>query len=432
MRLPHLPKPRLPKPRLPQNSLAAKKISGFVQAILRERMQEKSAFPWRSGCRLSVLHDGDAFYGRLLQCFALARRNIFIELYWFESGVVAERVFEALAAAVKRGVAVYCILDDIGSYGLTKKDRERLRIAGVFLRFYNPVQTRAIFQNLRRDHRKVFIVDTHFAFVGGPGVADPFIGQAGAPCWRDVLFELQGPIVVDFYDYFTQFWRSFSDQSIPIEPGLDSVTCSDLDSAVLAHHQNCKAARLVLGFGERRQQIKINGLKAIRRAKNEVWYFTGYFYPSWKLRRALRQAAGRGVVVKLLLPGPYSDHPFFAEAGRYYYRYLLRHGVQIFEYQPRFQHMKLLLCDDWVSFGSSNLDRWNQRWNLEANVEVLDADFVCALRQEFVSDFSHAKAIEPALWLDRPWWRRVKTYLIYRISLGVELWLSRRRWRRKG
>jgi phosphatidylserine/phosphatidylglycerophosphate/cardiolipin synthase-like enzyme len=145
------------------------------------------------------------------------------------------------------------------------------------------------------------------------------------------------------------------------------------------------------------------------------------------LRRALRQAARRGVEVKLLLPGPHSDHPWFAEAGRYYYRYLLAHGVQIYEYQPRFQHMKLLVCDDWVSFGSCNQDRWNQRWNLEANVEVQDAQFATELREIFATDFGQAELIAPDYWRARPWWRRLKTYFLYRVSLALELWLARKK-----
>ena len=49
---------------------------------------------------------------------------------------------------------------------------------------------------------------------------------------------------------------------------------------------------------------------------------------------------------------------------------LLRHGVRIFEYQPRFMHQKVVLCDHWATIGSTNLDRWNLRWNLEVNQET--------------------------------------------------------------
>lgn len=444
-----LPKPRMLEPMLSKaefykRAMSAQKLARTALAKWRQRIQLRAEYPWRNDAHISVLHDGDAIYTRLLSCFAQAQSHIFIELYWFESGEVTQRFIDVLRGAVARGVAVYCLFDDIGSFGLTPKDRALMCEAGIQLIFYNPVRARALFQNLRRDHRKVFIVDDAHAFVGGPGVADDFLMRPGQMPWRDVLFELRGPIVQDFIDYFVHFWHKCSGLSLVL-PSYQHVShdsgtgggyvrageCSGgeapSDNKGNAH-VNCGAARLVLSFGERRQHIKMNGLKAIRRAEREVWFFTGYFYPSWKLRRALRKAAARGVEVKLILPGHLSDHPLFAEAGRYYYRYLLMHGVKIFEYQPQFWHMKMLLCDGWVSFGSSNLDRWNQRWNLEANVEVSDPQFVKNLRQEFLPDFDRAQAVLPEQWLGRPWWQRLKTYLYYRVSLAVELWLARRKW----
>ena len=59
-----------------------------------------------------------------------------------------------------------------------------------------------------------------------------------------------------------------------------------------------------------------------RRAR--VWIATAYFIPPWKIRRALKKAVGRGVDVRLLLPGPVTDHPAVRHAGRRYYQRLLR------------------------------------------------------------------------------------------------------------
>ena len=73
-----------------------------------------------------------------------------------------------------------------------------------------------------------------------------------------------------------------------------------------------------------------------------------------------------------MLPGPVTDHPAVRWMGRWHYERMLRNGVRIFEYQPRFLHAKVLLCDARVSIGSTNADRWNYHWNLEANQEVDD------------------------------------------------------------
>lgn len=61
--------------------------------------------------------------------------------------------------------------------------------------------------------------------------------------------------------------------------------------------------------------------------------------------------------------------------------------MRIFEYQPRFLHLKMVLVDDWVSVGSCNFDHWNLRFNLDANVEALDPDFTRAVTASFIEDF---------------------------------------------
>jgi phosphatidylserine/phosphatidylglycerophosphate/cardiolipin synthase-like enzyme len=162
-------------------------------------------------------------------------------------------------------------------------------------------------------------------------------------------------------------------------------------------------------------------LNHIRSAERTVWLATAYFIPAWRIRRALRNAARRGVDVRLLLPGPHTDHPAIRHAGRRFYGRLLANGVRIFEYQPRFLHSKVFLCDHWVSIGSSNLDRWNLRWNLEANQEIDDSAFAGQVRAMFEADFRESIECRYAQWRKRPWSARARERLWGR----VDLWLHR-------
>jgi phosphatidylserine/phosphatidylglycerophosphate/cardiolipin synthase-like enzyme len=93
-------------------------------------------------------------------------------------------------------------------------------------------------------------------------------------------------------------------------------------------------------------------IRALRGAKLRIWLATPYFLPTWKVRRALRKAAARGVEVRLLLSGRHTDNPPVRFAGERYYPKLLKAGVQIFEYRPRLLHLKMELVADWVSVGS--------------------------------------------------------------------------------
>ena len=174
------------------------------------------------------------------------------------------------------------------------------------------------------------------------------------------------------------------------------------------------------------KELKRSLLKHIRAAERRVWIATAYFIPSRKIRRALKQAARHGVDVRLLLPGRHTDHPAIRHAGRRYYARLLRHGVRIFEYQPRFLHTKLLLCDDWFSTGSSNIDRWNLSWNLEANQESDDQALADRVQSLLEADFNTSREYVFSEWRHRGWfWRSLEWFWG-----KVELWLERHSQRR--
>jgi phosphatidylserine/phosphatidylglycerophosphate/cardiolipin synthase-like enzyme len=156
-----------------------------------------------------------------------------------------------------------------------------------------------------------------------------------------------------------------------------------------------------------RREVQQSLLNQVRRSRQRIYLATAYFVIPRKVRRALKRAARRGVTVLLLLPGPISDHPSVRHMARRFYFGLLRHGVRIHEYQPRFLHCKMILCDDWASIGSSNIDRWNLRWNLEANQEILDPEFSRQLQAMFESDLEETQEITYEEWCQRKWYRRI-------------------------
>ncbi|HLD13314.1 MAG TPA: phospholipase D-like domain-containing protein, partial [Burkholderiales bacterium] len=104
----------------------------------------------------------------------------------------------------------------------------------------------------------------------------------------------------------------------------------------------------------------------------------------------------------------------------------LRHGVRIFEYQPRFLHQKVTVCDDWVSLGSANLDRWNLRWNLEANQEIANPAFAHNTCTMLERDFSEATECHYKTWRQRSWHARLLEWLWGMVDQLLER-LGRRR-----
>jgi phosphatidylserine/phosphatidylglycerophosphate/cardiolipin synthase-like enzyme len=166
-----------------------------------------------------------------------------------------------------------------------------------------------------------------------------------------------------------------------------------------------------------------NGVvRRIDSARGRAWIMSAYFVPSRRFRKALRRAARRGVDVRLLVPGPLTDHPWVRHAARRYYGKMLRSGVKIFEYQPRMLHAKMIVCDDWVSIGSSNLDRWSFKWNLEANQEVQDAGFADCAAAVFESDCAHSEMLSRRSWPQRAWVGRLQERIAGVLDRMLDRW----------
>ena len=369
----------------------------------------KHQFPWRPGNRFELLVDGHEFFPRMRAAIAHARHSVLFEIYLFESGAVASLFIEALAQAAARGVVVKVLADGFGATRLTRADRERLTGAGVDLAFYNPIRLRQWLMNLFRDHRKLLIVDGEVAFVSGTGLADEFDDpHRPERSWRETTVCIRGPVLADWQNLFQHVWNLHSGNTL------------NLMAPPAAANPDGMVGRVAPTGSLLVQDIRRSLYARVRQAGQRVWLSTAYFVPSRKLLRALKRASRQGADVRLLLSGPHTDHPAVRHAGRRFYSGLLRYGIRIFEYQPRFLHAKTLLCDQWASLGSSNFDRWNLRWNLEANQEINDARFaeaVCAMLEE---DFRQCTEIDRKRWRQRPWRVRLRQHLWGR----ADLWLD--------
>jgi cardiolipin synthase len=139
-------------------------------------------------------------------------------------------------------------------------------------------------------------------------------------------------------------------------------------------------------------------ISAIDNAEKEVRIMNPDFVPHEELRRALRDAARRGVDVTLILPG-HSDSWLAYYAGRSYYADLLQAGVHIYERKNRILHAKSATVDGvWSTVGSTNLDWRSLLHNDEINVVVLDPDFASQLNGVFRGDLANSDEITREAW----------------------------------
>jgi len=359
------------------------------------------AFPWREGNRIRFLVDGEQFFPVILDAIEQAEKYILMEMYLFESGEIADKFIEIFVAASQRGVSVQLLVDAYGSLALSKADKKKLTSAGVQLVFYNPLMFKKLKQNLFRTHRKYLVLDGKKVFVGGAGITDYFHGK---DAWRETVVEVQGSVVADWQTLFARNFKQWSDSSVS-QPALPSDDAGNV------------SARLAYTTGGSRLEIKKVLLERMGNSQQSIWLASAYFIPSRKTRRALRKAALNGKDVRLLLPGEVTDHPAVRYASRRYYARLLRFGVRIFEYQGRFTHTKMVLIDDWLTIGSCNMDRWNFRWNLEANQEIEDEDATNQARKIMQDDFANCTEIIYYEWANRSRMQRLKEWAWGRLDV---------------
>lgn len=368
-------------------------------------------FPWRDGNRFTLLSDGRQFFPRMLDAIAAAERSICIELYLVGAGAVFTRFQEALAAAVRRGVRVRMLLDHFGSLELPPPQHAELQRQGIELALYNRLRWRAGLRNLFRDHRKLLVVDDRVAFTGGAGLTDEFLdGKDGEPPWHELMVEARGPVVADWRALFERGWE-----------GSNSIRRAAGATPAPPIEQGTQRGRVVASSGPRTHLVMQSLYRRLRETRQRLWLVTPYFVPSWKLRRELTKAAERGVDTRILVPGPRTDHPALRQASHRFYARLLKNGVRIFEYQPRFIHAKVALCDRWVSIGSTNFDRWNFHWNLDANQEIEDEAFALTVLALLEQDFAASLELHYDTWQQRAWWWR----LLERITGAIDRRLSR-------
>lgn len=361
-----------------------------------------AVFPWRGDNSFRLLIDGPEYFASMLKAIEAAERRVDLELYLVEDGECLEQMTQALENAAQRGVRVRCLFDGFGCLKMGQASRERLAAAGVELRVYNPLSLRLKFRNLHRDHRKILLVDGHKGYVGGAGVTDEFWNpKKTEDHWHEVMVEMTGPLLQDWQVLFDSQWVHCLKRRIwqlPLPQKAPQIPVLPDGSGL---------GRVAYAAARQHRDILHSLLHNLAHAKKRIWLATPYFLPTGRVRRALIRAARRGVEVRLLLTSRNTDHPPVRYAGQRFYPRLLRAGVRIYEYQPHFSHMKMVLVDDWVSIGSCNFDHWNLRWNLEANLEAIDAPLTAQVVQSFERDFAQSLEIDLRRWYARPFYLRL-------------------------
>jgi cardiolipin synthase len=122
----------------------------------------------------------------------------------------------------------------------------------------------------------------------------------------------------------------------------------------------------------RKNEISSTYVELFRTAQSHITIMCSYFLPGKIIRRLLRNAAKRGVQIKVITAGP-SDVMISKNAERWMYDWLIRNNIELYEYQPTVLHAKVAVCDsEWFTIGSYNLNNISAYASIELNLDVSD------------------------------------------------------------
>ena len=104
--------------------------------------------------------------------------------------------------------------------------------------------------------------------------------------------------------------------------------------------------------------------------------------------------------------------------------------MEIYEYQPQVLHAKLIIVDDAVYAGSSNLDQRSLRINYEMMIRFADREMAAEARDIFAESLVHCRRVEWRAWCEsRTFWQRLKSRVAYFLLVQIDPYLAGRQWR---
>ena len=341
------------------------------------------------GNDFELLINGEMAFDAMFRAIDEASDYILIQFYIVRDDDLGGRLKAHLTKAARRGVTVWFMADAIGSHSLPHTYLRDLEAAGVNLVDRGSQRgPKHRFTLNFRNHRKTVIADGRIAFTGGLNVGDEYIRPTKAfGNWRDTHIKLIGPVVQQLQLTYAQDWHWLTE-----EPILDLLNWAPRPAPA------DRAALIVpTGPGDTTENGSMMFFSAIAAAKERVWIASPYFVPDLDVVAALKNAALRGVDVRILVPDVV-DHYLPWLASFAYFDDLRRVGVKVLQYSGGFMHQKTFVVDETLAaVGTTNMDNRSFRLNFETMALFFDHKAAAAVSAMLEEDFKHARRLQLGL-----------------------------------
>jgi cardiolipin synthase len=348
--------------------------------------------PFLGGNHVELLIDGEATFRSILEGIDAAEDYVLFQFFIVHDDELGREVKSRLIKKAERGVRVYFLYDEVGSYDLPRRYKNELRDAGVEVYDFHTRQGPGNrFQINFRNHRKVVVVDGRAAWIGGHNVGDEYLGKSPKfGDWRDTHVRIDGPAALAAQFSFAEDWYWAAGVVPELNWTPEPVPAGD-------------AAVLIVPSGpaDEVETAALMFIHAINSAQERIWIASPYFVPDEAVVAALQLAGLRGVDVRILIPDK-PDHLMVYLAAFSYFDDAGRTGVNFFRYTDGFLHEKAMLIDDSAAtIGTANFDNRSFRLNFEITAVFTDPDFVSQVERMFEADFARSKPVEDGEYTDK-------------------------------
>ena len=382
--------------------------------IVRQLREEGIRFSDNNS--VTLLMSGQEKFDDMFCAIRQARSSVHLEYFNFRNDSIASLLFDLLAEKAKEGVEVRALFDGFGNDSnnqpLLKKHIKAIRKRGIEIYEFDPIRFPWINHVLHRDHRKIVVIDGQIAYTGGMNVADYYInGTPQVGEWRDMHCRIDGDEVNTLQAIFLRIWNKTARQNVHgakyfrgIREGyyfhdLKPDTC-------------CTAGHKMVGIINREPRtsnkiIRQFYFNAINDAKDSIKLVNPYLTLTGKLKRALKRAVKRGVKVEVMVSAK-SDIPLTPDCVFYNVHKLMKHGVDVYIYEPGFHHTKIIMVDGlFCTVGSANLNSRSLRFDYEENAVIIDPCTTAELSHMFDHDKTRSFKLTPEKWKEfRTGWQK--------------------------
>ena len=332
--------------------------------------------------------NGEEMWQQMLEDLKRAEKFIFLEYYIVDEGLMWDSILEILEEKAAQGVEVKMLYDDIGCMVTLPGDYTvHLRSKGIDAHKFNKVIPRMTVAYNNRDHRKILVIDGQISYTGGINLADEYINHIERfGHWKDSGIRIDGPATQAFTRLFLMNWY------------INRGEISDFDQYHL-ENQTRFGSGLCIPYGSGPKPIyktkvgKIVYQNLINQAEDFVYITTPYLIIDYDLTEDIKNAAMRGVDVRIVTPH-IPDKKLIQLVTRGAYPDLLSAGVRIFEYTPGFIHSKQMIVDDrFAAVGTINLDYRSLVHHYENAVLLYKTESIADIRKDFEGIFEQSQEI---------------------------------------